>query len=65
MSISNTRLSKRAQLDAGGGRWASRLIVLISHIIGVDFVWNDFRTVFGVGREYAMKTNQVKSGTRH
>ena len=34
-------------------------------IIDVDpFVWDDFGTVFGVGREYAMKTNQVKSGTR-
>ena len=44
--------------NAGCRRWARCFIVLVCCIIDVDhFGWNDFGTVFGVGRQYAMESN--------
>ncbi len=41
--------------DADSRRLVRRLTLFICRVIGVDcFVWDDFGTVFGVGREYAM-----------
>ena len=58
-------LKQSGPADAGSRWWARRLIGLICHMIGVDdFVWDDFGTVFGVGRQYAMEANQVESGAR-
>ncbi len=52
--------------DANRRRGMRRVVLRIGSVL-FDFlrVRNDFGTVFGVGRQYPMKSNQVESWTRH